>query len=63
MTLSGLKLYFFEEETTALVLSWEGTQPLELRGPAGNEWNIFIVMLRQLSNARKNQLKAPKAPY
>ena len=43
MTLSGLKLYFLEEETTALVLSWEGTQPLELRGPAGNEWNIFIL--------------------
>ena len=38
-----------------------GRDPTFLR----SHWSrdIFIVMLRQLSYAIKNQLKAPKAPY
>ena len=42
-----------------------GVQLLLQRGPLDIEIisEEFIVMLRQLSYAIKNQLKAPKAPY
>ena len=51
------KYFYHDNETPTLALVQCGPLYIEIISEE------FIVMLRQLSYAIKNQLKAPKAPY